>query len=300
VKNGYPTSRATISKLFISYNNFRDYCGEPHKIRTADISLEWIKSNSTIDTNDCWNWNNSLNEDGYGSLVYKSKFWLTHRLAYKLKYGDILEKLLIRHKCTNRKCCNPEHLELGTYKDNNIDTVINNGRLFYKNNNELSNQIRKLKTIEERINFYLKHSYVVEPNNCWISELLQKHSSGYYQINFNKTVIRLHRMILASKINKNYKDDSWVARHTCNNRSCINPEHLIEGSRSDNALDSRTNSKNTKITIKQVKELKEVLLKSDFDKHGSKKSFDDYWANKFNLSYHTIKNIRLGKAWKDI
>ncbi len=52
---------------------------------------------------------------------FRNKHIIGHRVAYTLEYGEIAEKKLVRHKCDNNKCINPEHLELGTHKDNMND-----------------------------------------------------------------------------------------------------------------------------------------------------------------------------------
>ena len=46
---------------------------------------------------------------------------LLHRFVYEECYGPIGEGLLVRHKCDNRYCINPEHLEIGTHADNMKD-----------------------------------------------------------------------------------------------------------------------------------------------------------------------------------
>ena len=37
------------------------------------------------------------------------------------RYGEIPKGLLVMHKCDTRACCNPDHLQLGTQKDNMAD-----------------------------------------------------------------------------------------------------------------------------------------------------------------------------------
>lgn len=74
---------------------------------------------------ECWNWKASTQSKGYGSFgVSAGRTQLAHRIAYMLEVGDIPEGLLVRHKCDNRLCCNPKHLELGTIADNNHDSVM--------------------------------------------------------------------------------------------------------------------------------------------------------------------------------
>lgn len=48
---------------------------------------------------------------------------LVHRVMYAAEVGQIPLGLLVLHKCDNPKCCNPEHLFLGTHKDNTQDCI---------------------------------------------------------------------------------------------------------------------------------------------------------------------------------
>lgn len=83
------------------------------------------------------------------------------------------------------------------------------------------------------------NNYHIDINGCY--EYDGSKSNDYAQYNLNGIIYRLGRVILAKRLDKNYEDVDQ-ARHTCHNRSCINPDHIIEGSKSDNEQDkSRAN-----------------------------------------------------------
>ena len=80
--------------------------------------MKKILDNIIKDSNDCWVWQKSCAGSGYGQLTVEGKYWQTHRYAYTQTKGEIPEGLLLRHSCHNIKCCNPDHLTIGTDKDN--------------------------------------------------------------------------------------------------------------------------------------------------------------------------------------
>lgn len=82
-----------------------------------DRFLKYVNKTET-----CWEWTASLDEDGYGR--FSSPERLAHRFAYRFYKGEIEKDKMILHSCDNRKCCNPEHLRLGTAKDNINDCII--------------------------------------------------------------------------------------------------------------------------------------------------------------------------------
>ena len=82
----------------------------------------WIES--TIDKESgCWLWNGSKVPDGYGKLRVNKRIQPIHRLAYLAYKGVIPKQLVVRHKCDVRNCWNPEHLEVGTVRDNILDCM---------------------------------------------------------------------------------------------------------------------------------------------------------------------------------
>lgn len=76
-------------------------------------------------TDGCWIWKGSKISRGYGSFHSDGygKRISAHRLSWKLHKGEIPKGLVIRHKCNNPICVNPDHLLLGTLKDNSRDRI---------------------------------------------------------------------------------------------------------------------------------------------------------------------------------
>lgn len=76
---------------------------------------------------DCLIWRGYTLPKGYGLISYQGKPMQTHRLAWKLAFGEIPPEMHVLHTCDNPPCCNPEHLFLGTNQDN-IDDKMRKGR----------------------------------------------------------------------------------------------------------------------------------------------------------------------------
>lgn len=68
--------------------------------------------------NGCWEWQGPVNHNGYGQMYAHKKKMTTHRFSYESFIGPVPDGLQIDHLCRNRKCCNPDHLEAVTQREN--------------------------------------------------------------------------------------------------------------------------------------------------------------------------------------
>lgn len=75
----------------------------------------------------CWLWQGEMNRNGYGRVWVNGKRLMAHRVVYESLRGPIGEGLLLDHLCRNRACCNPDHLEPVTHREN---TLRGEARLF--------------------------------------------------------------------------------------------------------------------------------------------------------------------------
>ena len=70
----------------------------------------------------CWVWTGATTVEGYGRFYHDGKDWRAHRLSFLLSTGQ--SPAVVLHKCNNRACVRPSHLQAGDSKENLLDILI--------------------------------------------------------------------------------------------------------------------------------------------------------------------------------
>ena len=84
---------------------------------TGDILKPLVSLPTSVEG--CWLWLGKINaKTGYGNKQFAGKTVLAHRWMYQVFNGWIPEGKIINHLCSNRRCVNPNHMEVTTTAGN--------------------------------------------------------------------------------------------------------------------------------------------------------------------------------------
>ena len=93
----------------------------PQYIECFNKLLECVDKFSSIKNGDCIEWSGSLDNNNRAKIRCGKNFTTAARVVFVVKNKSPLKNLHVLHKCDNPKCVNPDHLFLGTHKDNMLD-----------------------------------------------------------------------------------------------------------------------------------------------------------------------------------
>ena len=99
---------------------------------------------------ECWEWMAGRFVDGNGNFWDGKKNEYANRYSWYLHYGDIPKGLLALHRCDNPPCVNPNHLFLGTHKDNIADCIKKGRKVILRGEDHGMSKLTKEKVLEIR------------------------------------------------------------------------------------------------------------------------------------------------------
>jgi len=92
----------------------------------AASAISILRQSTVTDANGCWTWTGRSHKDGYSQVRVGSREWSGHRLMATLVHGDIKGSAVVHHKCANRLCINPDHLQQVSHHENVAEMLQRN------------------------------------------------------------------------------------------------------------------------------------------------------------------------------
>jgi len=129
-------------------------------------------------------------------------------------------------------------------------------------------------------------------DDCWLWTG-SKTPSGYGRIYINGETIRANRLVYI--LTKGFISEDKIILHTCNNKLCVNPKHLKEGTNLENSQqmveDGRQVSGNTILTKENVSKIREL--------YNTGKYSYEILSDKFGITKGNTVQIIRNELWKD-
>lgn len=139
--------------------------------------------------------------------------------------------------------------------------------------------------------------YVIDKNGCMIAEGHCRDKDGYPRIAYAKGKRKAIAKFIYESIYGPF-EIGQVMRHTCNNRACINPAHIIPGTQGQN-MNDRTAAGKDPVGERNGRAIlnaaKAIEIRRDRGKVSARTLADQY-----GVKVSTIRDIWYGRIWKHV
>jgi len=249
-----------------------------------------------INKNGCWLWQHSINTYGYGCQwnPIKKKQELAHVVSYELfNHAKINGGLWGLHHCDNPSCINPDHIFVGTSRDNSWDK-IKKGRDNYSSKYVKNTKLEKL----------IKKKYVSVLNFCEKKNLQPTVVFDYIR-NINNPLTRINKFNVLYLSNGYYIRSSFAQIANFLERSPIEliPEDTLDLAfnkkqnldcepYNDNRMYKRTsiNNRNIHRAIATLKPREQTVILMRFGFFTRDKTLEQI-GNKIGVSKQRVQQI---------
>lgn len=92
---------------------------EAERLADYDRALVYVRDRTLVDgLSGCWQWQKATSPSGYGVMRWGDRVWRAHRFTYHYLKDYLHKSEPVHHRCANRGCVNPEHLQVVSHHDN--------------------------------------------------------------------------------------------------------------------------------------------------------------------------------------
>lgn len=116
----------SVNKWHLEMNTKRGYnfyCSS--ECREKYLQTKFWDRVTKLPNDGCWEISGTTSKKRYANVLYKGKLIGAHRYSYIITFGPIKSSdIYVCHRCDNTKCVRPDHLFLGSAKDNAIDCAL--------------------------------------------------------------------------------------------------------------------------------------------------------------------------------
>jgi hypothetical protein len=142
------------------------------------------------------------------------------------------------------------------------------------------------RTLYRKIN---QIKYEIDDNSCWNCVSHVKNTYGYPFLFRDNKLWLVHRYVY--HMEKGEIPEGFVIMHKCDNRQCMNPDHLVAGTQADNMKDM--DQKNRRVITSKLTEDDVCRIKEDPREQR-------VIAKEYGVHYMTIWHIKNGKTWRNL
>lgn len=154
-------------------------------------------------------------------------------------------------------------------------------------------------TKAQLVSYLTDHFVTVTATGCWELPIARHDSSGYPQIYHNHRQLAGHRLfytVLVGEI-----QDGMCCLHKCDNRACVNPDHLFLGTHADNMADKTAKGRargargehhyRSRLTENDVREIRRLASSGIYQKD---------IARRYSIRQGTVWAAISRKTWKHV